>query len=56
MHSNLSVTDGIYGILDDADVKQEIITLGEKFGTSETSNIDYIILLLESILSQLKNE
>ena len=56
MHSNLSVTDGVYGILSEGDVKREIITIGEKIVTSENRSMDAMILLLESILSQLKND
>jgi hypothetical protein len=29
MHSNLSITDGVYGILSDMDVRSEIHNLGK---------------------------
>jgi hypothetical protein len=29
MHSNLSITDGVYGILSDMDVRSEIYNLGK---------------------------
>jgi hypothetical protein len=32
MHSNLSITDGIYGILSDMDVKAQIQGLGKSKG------------------------
>jgi hypothetical protein len=30
MHANLSITDGVYGILSDMDVKSQIQSLGKK--------------------------
>jgi hypothetical protein len=37
MHANLSITDGVYGVLSSMDVKREIIGLGKNadFSTSE---------------------
>jgi len=47
MHSNISITDGVYGILSDNDVRGQIIELGKK--DSLSTAID-----LESLLQQVK--
>lgn len=57
MHSSLSVTDGVYGILSRNDVKGEIEALSEKVAEGGTENIDDLIHLFEQILEKLrKNE
>jgi hypothetical protein len=46
MHSNLSITDGVYGILSDMDVKSEIHSLGK--GQKE----DDILRMVRELLQQ----
>jgi hypothetical protein len=48
MHSNLSVTDGVYGILSSADVGKRIAGLGHQLEKGQLSNntlADQLILL-----------
>lgn len=46
MHANLSVTDGIYGILLGTDVKGEISELGKKEVSSEASEIAELLTFM----------
>jgi len=50
MHANLSVTDGMYGILLGMDVKGEISELGKKQVSSEASEIAELKALLKQLL------
>jgi len=52
MHANLSVTDGVYGILSETDVRKQMAMLGD-FAKSNV-NDDDIFELLESLLAQRK--
>ena len=45
MHANLSITDGIYGIFSEEDIKAEIALLGKKIGITNTRNEDIELLL-----------
>ena len=54
MHTNLSVTDGVYGILSEADVRGQIESLGKRI-TSDAQNTNAIIPLLEQLLDELKS-
>jgi integrase len=40
MHSNLSITDGVYGILSDIDVKNQIVSLGQKINSGQIDSRD----------------
>jgi len=40
MHENISITDGIYGGLSDADIKEQIMSLTENITTEELSKED----------------
>jgi integrase len=53
MHANLSVTDGVYGVLSDLDVKEQIASLGKMMahGKSEKE----LIVLLKQLLNQYEN-
>ncbi|MEW6402934.1 MAG: site-specific integrase [Chloroflexota bacterium] len=52
MHSNLSVTDGIYAILDDLDVRKEIANLGKSAGVESKAEL---LSLLEQLKSLVQN-
>jgi integrase len=52
MHANLSITDGVYGILSDTDVKRQIDGL-KRVANLESS--DDLIPLLEQLLGRLKS-
>jgi hypothetical protein len=52
MHSNLSITDGVYGILSTADVGQRISGLGQKVAIGEvnqTELLNQLTLLTEML-------
>lgn len=53
MHANLSITDGVYGVLSGTDVKAEIGELGKKGVQSEASEIARLRALLNSLLANL---
>ncbi len=55
MHSNLSVTDAVYGILEANDVKSQIAALGRSISIGETSETNNTLPLLEVLISNLKN-
>ena len=50
MHSNLSVTDGVYGILSDLDVKEQISALGK--GAAGGQNKKELIDLLKQLVKK----
>jgi integrase len=53
MHSNLSITDGIYGVLSNTDVKGEINKLSKAIASIETDDTAEIKTLLNLILLKL---
>ena len=50
MHKNLSITDGVYGILSDLDVREQIVTLGK-----QVENKEELIDLLKKLVNQYEN-
>lgn len=54
MHKNLSVTDGVYAILSEMDVKQQISLLGKS--VSSSPNKDEFLDALKDLLRQLENK
>ena len=52
MHENLTITDGVYGILAEKDVKDQIGMLGYMAGVDKS---DQLVPLLEEVLRQLKS-
>jgi hypothetical protein len=52
MHENLTITDGVYGILSEKDVREQIATLGN----DETNNNDVqeLRLLVTRLLAKLE--
>jgi len=53
MHSNMSITDGIYGGLSENDVKGQISLLGQEIASGQGNN-EKLIPLLEQLLAKLK--
>lgn len=47
MHANLSVTDGVYGILSETDVREQINTLGNRITQEDNEDIIMLIELLK---------
>ena len=54
MHADLTVTNGVYGVLTDRDVQQTIASLG-RAETAGRSGQEALIATLEELLSNLKN-
>jgi hypothetical protein len=53
MHSNISITDGVYGILSDNDVKGQIALLGQKIIPNEASGIEELKLMTKQLMEKL---
>ena len=53
MHKNLSITDGVYGILSDLDVKEQIALLGKSVSTA--SNKTELLDMLKKLISEHEN-
>ncbi len=51
MHSNLSITDGVYGVLSATDVREQISELGQKEFSGEFKDISLLIPLLIQIVN-----
>lgn len=51
MHANISITDGIYGILSDSDVKTKITNLNKNISNQE---IDTVKIYLEKVMEMLE--
>ena len=49
MHANLSVTDGVYGILSETDVKKQIISLGQMIANSQQEKLSTLISLAKQL-------
>jgi len=56
MHSNISITDGTYGILSETDVRSQIVELGQSVNDGEIENLEEIVPVLEMLLSNLKRK
>ena len=53
MHSNISITDGVYGILSDNDVRGQIASLGQINTTNEKRDIDELKRMTKKVLDKL---
>ena len=53
MHSNLSITDGVYGMFSEKDIKEQIICLGQN-KESRISSGDSIEFMIEQLLDKLR--
>ncbi len=51
MHKNLSVTDGVYGVLSDLDAREQIAALGKQVESKEEIFID----LLKKLVKRYEN-
>ena len=51
MHSNLSITDGVYGMLSDTDIQKQISSLGKK--TTSGGNKEEKLKLIQQLLQEL---
>ena len=58
MHENLTITDGVYGILSENDVRKEIAELGKKIVDMHVNDIESImssVRRIEKLLTTQKN-
>jgi hypothetical protein len=55
MHANLSVTDGVYGILSEMDVKEQINNLGLKTGRGEKKELSDLVTLTKQLEELIKD-
>ena len=53
MHSNISITDGVYGILSDNDVQGQIALLGQQAVSIESKDIAELKDLTKRLLEKL---
>lgn len=53
MHSNINITDGVYGILSDNDARGQIVALGCDYSTEENRDIQEIRLIVREVLNKL---
>lgn len=53
MHANLSITDGVYGILSEQDVKEQIANLGNIDSTDNAVTFNELLLVTKKLLETL---
>jgi hypothetical protein len=53
MHSNISITDGVYGILSEKDTKEQIMSLGQKVFLGDRNHIRELKEITELFLNKL---
>jgi integrase len=56
MHSNISITDGVYGILSTIDVQGEIASLGNKIISNDSEDVEDLKFLVKKILLKLDDK
>jgi hypothetical protein len=49
MHKNLTITDGVYEVLSETDVRTQIAELGQKPNNFQSENIESLILSIKRI-------
>lgn len=54
MHENLSITDGVYWILSEIDVRNQIAAIGKEGSVVDSVNNDQLAYLLKRILDRLE--
>jgi len=53
MHSNISITDGVHGILSDNDIRGQIAALGQQITESKTKDIEELKELTKQLIEKL---
>lgn len=56
MHSNLSITDGVYGILSELDGKNQISNLAKEINIGSESKSEMVIQKLEQLLNDIREK
>ena len=49
MHANLSITDGVYGILSDSDVQKQIANLNQSIAKVGGNEIERLLSLIKQL-------
>ena len=55
MHENLTVTDGVYGVLSDTDVRRQILKLAGNVPVAQEGEKHQVIAALQGLLTELKH-
>lgn len=56
MHKNLSVTDGVYGVLSELDVKEEIVAISNLKNSGSDISTEQLIEITHQLLNRLENK
>jgi hypothetical protein len=56
MHANLSITDGVYGILSETDVREQISTLGKMADFEYKHNFEELLFITKQLLEKLNKD
>ena len=54
MHENLTITDGVYGVLSEVDIRKRIMGLGQRIVSDKAGSIEESMSLNKEILKRLK--
>ena len=55
MHANISTTDGVYGMLSETDIREQISALGERIVKGNNNDISTLIELVKQMEKRLDN-
>ena len=55
MHANLSITDGVYGILSQMDVREQISVLGKTVDIENKVDFEELLSITKKLLEKLNN-
>jgi hypothetical protein len=53
MHSNISIIDGVYGILSNNDVRGQVAALGKQLLSADDHNIEELKIMTKQIFEKL---
>jgi len=56
MHENLTITDGVYGILSESDVKKRIGELGQRIVSAKNDDLGELIFLVKRFLRDVESQ
>jgi hypothetical protein len=55
MHKNLSITDGVYGILPTIDIREQITLLGKKVDDKNPDSLDELLKVTKLLIEKLES-
>jgi hypothetical protein len=53
MHNNLTITDGVYGVLSEIDVRRQIAELGSAATRYNTDDVEELVALTRELLGRM---